>query len=180
MPETGRSWAGLGWAGLGGTHHQGTLGKLGAARHPSKLSIGLALFDPDHRAVSCTPSRTRPRTGSQGLDAARLLACCCCCFYKPVNPVRWVTALPCLRSPSPRNTCLVPHFALRRCCEGLMLARPASRTVAFSSRPAACGYEIAVSCRLPLSFSLSLPILNSPGLAHPERSRPASFYACQH
>lgn len=71
-------WAGLGWAGTGGTP-LGHWGKTWGGQapcppcHHSKQSIGLALFDPDHRAVSCTPSRTRPRTASQGLDAARLL-----------------------------------------------------------------------------------------------------------
>lgn len=42
-------------------------------------------------------------------------------------------------------------------CEGLMLAHHAARTVALSSRPPACGDEIAVSCRFPLSFLSTYP-----------------------
>lgn len=152
----GLGLAGPGWAGLGALETRDC-----EARAPSKLSIGLALFDPDHRAVSCTPSWTRPRTGSRGTRC-----CSPCCFYKPVNPLRSASDRPvCL--PVCLSVCAAPPpsaYVLCRTlrCEGLMLAHHAARTVALSSRPPACGDEIAVSCRFPPVFSLYLPMADSP------------------
>lgn len=144
--ETGRSWAGLGWTGLGALETRNR-----EARAPSKLSIGLALFDPDHRAVSCTPSRARPRTGSEGLDAARPVAS----TNRSILSDQRATALPVYAAPPPP----LKYMSCAALCaaKGLMLAHlaaHAARTVAFSSRPAACDDEIAVSCRFPLSFVL--------------------------
>lgn len=106
-----RAVLGWGWLGLAGLGWGGLETRDCEARAPSKLSIGLALFDPDHRAVSCTPSRTRPRTGPEGLDAARPAAS----TNRSILSDQRATALPlsvCLRSPSPQRICLVPHFAL--------------------------------------------------------------------
>lgn len=116
--ETGRSWAGLaglGWAG------GDWAARDRVARAPSKLSIGLALFDPDHRAVSCTPSRTRPRTGSQAQRDSMLLALLLLqtgqsCPTSSERP----TALPVRAAPPPRAHVLCRTLR----CERLMVSTP--------------------------------------------------------
>lgn len=153
--ETGRSWAGLGWGGLGALKIRDWL-----TRAPSKLSIGLALFDPDHRAVSCTPSRTRPRTRSQAQRDSMLLALLLLQTGQ-CSPIGDCPA--CLRSPSPLGFLGEDMSCAALCAaKGLKLAHHASRTIAFSSPPAACGYDIAVSCRPPCPYSPCLYRLPCP------------------
>lgn len=162
MTETGRAVLGWGWlglAGLGWGHWKpGTARPGPPASCPSAWPYSTLITEPcPAHHLGPVPARDQ-----EGLDAARPAAS----TNRSILSDQRATA-PSVCLPACLSVCAAPPpsaYVLCRTlrCEGLMLAHHAARTVALSSRPPACGDEIAVSCRFPPVFSLYLPMADSP------------------